>query len=508
MNQVNMQIAWNDSYLLGHEQVDMQHKEIFEIVNALNDACMNGNGKEVLQDTLRFLETYTIQHFYYEEELQLRYHYPGYDKHKKLHDDFSKTVGELKGRFSENTSSVELSNEVYEILVSWLINHIQQEDKKIANHIANSNLNSERSSLLIVDDDKSSLLVLNDILSDDYTILAARTGLEGIERANEYKPDLIVLDVLMPVMSGYDVLSVLKGSKKTRDIPVILVTGVNDTDCERKGFDLGAADYVKKPFSAPLLLKRIENQLIIVRKTKDLLESRAEVSNYAYNLEKMMCEKVEEVFDLQNAVMNTVADLVEFRDGSTGGHIMRTRLYLKALVEKLMHDQVYADELAGWNMYFFLQSAQLHDVGKIAISDLILNKPTKLTQEEFEIMKTHVNAGIDAIERIMSETHKNAFLEHALLIASTHHEKWDGSGYPMGIKGQNIPLEGRLMAIADVYDALTTSRPYKNAFTHEHACKIIEEGAGTHFDPVLVDIFCSIEDEFARIARESGGQSK
>jgi len=505
MNQVNMQITWDDNYLLGHEQVDMQHKEIFEIVNVLSNACREGNGKEVLQDTLKFLETYTIQHFYYEEELQLRYRYPEYDKHKKLHDDFSKTVSELKVRFNENGPSVELSNEVCKILVSWLIYHIQREDKKIGNHIANSNLVSERSSLLIVDDDKSSLLVLNDILSDNYTIFAARNGLEGIERANEYKPDLIVLDVLMPEMSGYEVLSILKRSEATRDIPVILVTGVNDTDSERKGFDLGAADYVKKPFSAPLLLKRIENQLLIVHKTNDLLESRAEVSNYADNLEKMMCEKVEEVFDLQNAVMNTVADLVEFRDGSTGGHIMRTRLYLKALVEKLMQDQIYADELSEWNMYFFLQSAQLHDVGKIAISDLILNKPTTLTPTEFEIMKTHVNAGVDAIKRIMSETNRNAFLEHALLIASTHHEKWDGTGYPMGIKGINIPLEGRLMAIADVYDALTTSRPYKSAFTHENACRIIKEGSGTHFDPVLVDVFCSIEAKIARIAKESGG---
>jgi len=211
------------------------------------------------------------------------------------------------------------------------------------------------------------------------------------------------------------------------------------------------------------------------------------------------------VFDLQNAVMNTVADLVEFRDGSTGGHIMRTRLFLKALVEKLMHDQVYTDELSGWNMYFFLQSAQLHDVGKIAISDMILNKPTALTSEEFEIMKTHVNAGVDAIDRIMGEAHKNAFLEHALQIASSHHEKWDGTGYPNGKKGDEIPLEGRLMAIADVYDALTTARPYKEAFTHERACTIIEEGSGTHFDPVLVKVFSSIKDEFARIAQKCGG---
>ena len=505
MNQVVKKIAWKDSYRLGHEQVDMQHKEIFEIVYILNNACVDGSGKAKLQETLRFLETYTIQHFYYEEELQLRYSFPEYDNHKKMHGAFAKTVDEVKSIFSENGSSVELSRRLNESLLSWLIHHIQREDTKIGKHIAESNASYERNSLLIVDDDKSSLLVLNDILRSDYTIFTARNGLEGIERANEYNPDLILLDVLMPEMSGYEVLSVLKDAENTKDIPVILLTGIDDTDSERMGFDLGAADYVKKPFSAPLLLKRIKNQLLIVRKTRDLVESRAEILTYAGNLEKKMCEKAEEVFDLQNAVMNTVADLVEFRDGSTGGHIIRTRLYLKALVERLMHDQVYAEELSGWNMYFFLQSAQLHDVGKIAISDLILNKPDKLTEEEFEIMKTHVNAGENAIERIMSETHKNAFLEHALLIASTHHEKWDGTGYPLGIKGKNIPLEGRLMAIADVYDALTTSRPYKEAFTHEQACKIIEEGAGKHFDPVLVDVFFRIENEFAQISRKIGG---
>jgi putative two-component system response regulator len=155
-------------------------------------------------------------------------------------------------------------------------------------------------------------------------------------------------------------------------------------------------------------------------------------------------------------------------------------------------------------MDFFLPSAQLHDVGKIAITDLILNKPGKLTEEEFEVMKTHVAVGVDAIEKIMNNAEEHAFLRHTLCIAGTHHEKWDGSGYPMGLKGLNIPLEGRLMAIADVYDALISERPYKKAFTHEEACEIIESGAGSHFDPVLVEVFRKVEDEFARVAQEIG----
>jgi putative two-component system response regulator len=195
-----------------------------------------------------------------------------------------------------------------------------------------------------------------------------------------------------------------------------------------------------------------------------------------------------------------VADLVEFRDKLTGGHINRTELYLKSLINGLIREGIYAEEVNIWDIDLFLHSAQLHDVGKIAISDLILNKPGKLTHEEFGIMKTHVTAGMGAIEKIMQNTNEHAFLQHAFLIAGTHHEKWDGTGYPSGLIGNEIPLEGRLMAIADVYDALISSRPYKEAFPHDEACQIIEEGSGTHFDPVLIDVFRLVKDEFKMVA--------
>jgi len=217
----------------------------------------------------------------------------------------------------------------------------------------------------------------------------------------------------------------------------------------------------------------------------------------------MVREKTDEVLELQNAVLSTIGDLVEFRDNPTGGHIARTQQYLRVLVERLLEKNTpYREEISQWDIDFFVQSALLHDVGKIAISDLILDKPGKLTAEEFEIMKTHVTAGVDVIERILSHTKKHAFLSHALLITGTHHEKWDGSGYPIGLTGTNIPLEGRLMAIADVYDALISDRPYKKAFSHDEACQIIEAGARTQFDPLLVEIFTETKDEFARIARE------
>ena len=187
---------------------------------------------------------------------------------------------------------------------------------------------------------------------------------------------------------------------------------------------------------------------------------------------------------------------------------MRTQRYLQALTDALVREGIYKEAVSEWDIGFFLLSAQLHDVGKIAISDLILNKPDKLTPEEFDIMKDHVAVGVDAIERIMDNTEEHAFLDHALRIAGTHHEKWDGTGYPIGLKGNNIPLEGRLMAIADVYDALISERPYKKAFTHEETCRIIEEGAGKHFDPVLVEVFRKIEDQFERIVRDNTPQNE
>jgi putative two-component system response regulator len=308
----------------------------------------------------------------------------------------------------------------------------------------------------------------------------------------------------MPGMNGYEAIKKMKADHRFTEIPVIFLTAKSDESSELEGFDLGAADYVSKPFSGPLLLKRIANQLLIVQQKKELLESQAALADYAENLEKKVREKTKEVINLQNAVLTTVADLVEFRDKLTGGHVTRTMLYLKTLVEELVKEGNFEDEVKKWDMDFFLPSAQLHDVGKIAISDLILNKPGKHTPEEFEIMKSHVTVGVDAIERIMKITKEHAFLNHALLIAGTHHEKWDGSGYPMGLKGKNIPMEGRLMAIADVYDALISVRPYKKAFSHGEACKIIEESAGTHFDPVLVEIFMKTKDNFEKIAREVG----
>ena len=361
-----------------------------------------------------------------------------------------------------------------------------------------------RTKIIMVDDNVSSLTQGRNILKTFYEVYPAPSASKLFEILENVLPDLILMDVEMPEINGYEAIEKLKADVHFADIPVIFLTARSDDSSHLEGLDLGAADYISKPFSAPLLLKRIANQLLIVRQRRELLADRTSLKNYADNLEKMVQERTMEVLHLQNAVLATVADLVEFRDRLTGGHTMRTRLYLKALLGELIRTETYKDEIADWDIDFFLPSAQLHDVGKIAICDLILNKPGSLTGEEFEIMKTHVTVGVDAIEKIMHNAEEHAFLRHSLAIVGTHHERWDGSGYPVGLRGRNIPLEGRLMAIADVYDALISIRPYKPALKHEEACRVIEGGSGTHFDPVLVDVFRNVEDEFAAVAREIG----
>ena len=356
--------------------------------------------------------------------------------------------------------------------------------------------------IAIVDDNAANLAVGRNLLKPYYEVYPVPSAAKLFSILEKFIPDLILLDVNMPDMNGYEAIIKLKSNPQYAEIPVIFLTAKNDEESELEGFDLGAADYVTKPFSGPLLLRRIACQLLLEEQKRDIIKSHAALKDYADNLEIKVSEKTSEIFNLQNAVLSTVVDLVEFRDKFTGGHITRTQHYLKTLVEESIRDGVYADQLCEWNSEFYLPSSQLHDVGKIAISDLILNKPGKLTNDEFEVMKTHVSVGVEAVKRIMGETTEHAFLHHALFFVGAHHEKWDGSGYPAGLKEKDIPLEGRLMAIADVYDALISDRPYKRAYSHEKACEIIEEGSGSHFDPVLVEVFKKVKDRFDSFSGE------
>jgi putative two-component system response regulator len=344
----------------------------------------------------------------------------------------------------------------------------------------------------MVDDDITNLTVGKNALADKFDVFTAPSGTRLFQLLEKLVPDLILLDIEMPQMSGYEIIKVLKGKEQTEDIPVIFLTSVIDPESEVHGLSLGAIDYITKPFSRELLLKRIEVHLLVETQ-------RRELKNYSQNLERMVSKKTKTVFDLQNAILKTVAELVESRDNITGGHIERTQEYLSLFIDFLLNHDIYTSELAMWDISLFIMSSQLHDVGKISIKDNILMKSDKLTGEEFEEMKKHTIYGVEIIEKIEKSTPESAFLKHAKILAGSHHEKWDGTGYPLGLNGLKIPLQGRLMAIIDVYDALTNNRPYKNAHTHEEAIEVIRKGRGTHFDPVLTDVFLEHEGEFKKI---------
>jgi putative two-component system response regulator len=312
-------------------------------------------------------------------------------------------------------------------------------------------------------------------------------------------PDLILLDIEMPEMSGYEVIKKLREMPKVRDIPVIFLTAKNDDGSELEGLSLGAIDYISKPFSPPLLVKRIENHLKLEIQKKQLQE-------FNDSLQEIVRAKTKNIVDLQQVLIRSMADLVEQRDENTGGHVERTQNYVRILLEACIEQNVYKEEIdALQDKEYFLQSTLLHDVGKIHIQDRILLKPARLDEAEFEVMKDHARYGEkiiqDSINEMARRGSQSTFLEHAKIFAGTHHEKWDGSGYPRQLSGLNIPLHGRVMAIADVYDALITQRPYKKPFSHEEAAQIIIEGRGKHFDPKLVDVFVSVQDRFQEITK-------
>ncbi|AEF82922.1 HD domain-containing phosphohydrolase [Leadbettera azotonutricia] len=356
---------------------------------------------------------------------------------------------------------------------------------------------NDKKAILLVDDNPSNLSVGKNVLKNIYNVFTIPSGEKLFDILEKIDPSLILLDIEMPGMSGYDVIKKLKADPVTMDIPVIFLTSFSDPGSELEGLNLGAVDYISKPFSPPLLIKRIQNHLLMDSQKKEL-------EDFNLNLQSMVKEKTKDIMELQNSIVQTVVEMVEFKDDITGGHIERTQNYLKSLVNDLRINKIYWKEVSSFNMEFFISSSQLHDVGKIAISDTILNKPGRLTAEEFEIMKQHAIKGEEAIQSIMLMSKKNDFLENAKIFAGTHHEKWDGSGYPRGLKGEEIPLQGRLMAIADVYDALTAHRPYKQPMSCTEAEEIIYKGSGTHFDPTLVEVFYRLAPEFAAISKQNG----
>jgi putative two-component system response regulator len=346
--------------------------------------------------------------------------------------------------------------------------------------------------IVVMDHDTTFLNFASSALGSKHDVVAVPSNEKLFQAIQKTMPDVILLDAEMSEADGYLTLRKLKNAKDTFHIPVIFSTGKIDPESEIKGLGMGAADYITKPCSQQLFLKRVELHLLFEAQKKELIKNNI-------SLEGMVNKKTRTVFDLQNAILKTVAELVECRDNVTGGHIERTQNYLKLFVSILLGYDEYAGHLLSWNLDLLIMSSQLHDVGKISIRDSILMKTSGLTKEEFEEIKKHTIYGTHIIEKIEESTSENEFLQYAKILAGSHHEKWDGTGYPYGLEGEDIPLQGRLMAFVDVYDALTTYRHYKNAYTHEESIELIRQGKGTHFDPRLSEIFLAHEKEFKNV---------
>ncbi len=363
--------------------------------------------------------------------------------------------------------------------------------------ISSENNEPVRHTILIVDDTPENLTILGEPLLRDYNVRIANSGEKALRIAHKNPiPDLILLDVMMPEMDGYEVLTRLRSEDATKEIPVIFVTALDSTDEETKGLQLGAADYITKPIQPAIVLARVRSQI-------ELKQARDNMKDMNAWLEKEIQRHIYENQLIQDASLRALACLAETRDDETGNHILRTQGYVEVLCQQLAKTEKYMQIMTPKFIATVTKAAPLHDIGKVGIPDNVLHKPGKLSPEEWKIMKTHSELGAKAIKKSI-EDQKNQtvfdFLHVAMDIAHYHHEKWDGSGYPKGLKGSDIPLSARLMALADVFDALISKRVYKPAFTLEKTTEIILEGRGSHFDPDIVDAFVAQATTFKDIA--------
>src|SRR5574343_1753770 len=352
----------------------------------------------------------------------------------------------------------------------------------------------ERASILVIDDTPGNLSLLNQLLRTHYRVKLANSGERGLELAALSPTDLILLDIMMPEMDGYEVFERLKANPATRRIPVIFLTAKSGADDEERGLAIGAVDFIHKPIAPSVVLARVRTHLQI-RNWQTFLEDKS-----AW-LQKEVESRVSEVSRLQEATIRVMVSLAEFRDECTGNHIRRTQDYVRLLAEYLSQQERDRAVLTAENIDHIAKAAPLHDIGKIAIPDHILLKPGRHTPEEFEIMKTHSVKGESMLLRTRHELgDDNMMLRFAGQIARSHHERWDGSGYPDGLAGEAIPLAARLMAVADVYDALRSRRPYKVAFSHQEAVRMVIEQAGGQFDPAAIEAFIALESSFEGIS--------
>lgn len=361
---------------------------------------------------------------------------------------------------------------------------------------------SGRQTILIVDDTPDNITLLSTLLKDKYNTKVATNGGTALQIVAGSEVDLILLDVMMPEMDGYETCRRLKNDPRSSDIPVIFLTAKTQPEDEAMGLNMGAVDYLSKPISPTILFARVATHL-------QLKNARQTLKKQNRTLEGVVEQRTGQLSLMQDATIMAMASMAETRDNETGNHIRRTQNYIAALARKLQQHPRFAAELSDENIELLYKSAPLHDIGKVGIPDRILLKPGRLDSEEFEIMKQHAVFGRDTIRQVENYIGgSNGFLTYAREIAHSHQEKWDGSGYPEQLVGEAIPLSARLMAVADVYDALISRRVYKAPFSHEEAVAIMRKGRGGHFDPDVLDAFLEIEAAFAEIARQFADEHK
>ena len=354
---------------------------------------------------------------------------------------------------------------------------------------------ASKPTVLVIDDAPDNLALMSGLLKDSYQVKVAQHGEMGLKVAlTSPPPDLILLDIMMPDLDGYEVCRRLKSNPASRAIPVIFLNAQTDLQDEQKGLLLGAVDYITKPISPSLMLARVATQIALKTNVDFLRDNNAD-------LEQEVARRIEDLSAAQDVTILAMTSLAETRDSDTGNHIRRIQHYVRALALALKDHPRFADDLGPQAISLLFKSAPLHDIGKFGIPDRILLKPSSLSPEEFEIMKTHTTLGFEAIEQAEKALGlQPPMLRTAKEIVLSHQEKWDGSGYPQGLKGDAIPMSARLMAVADVYDALISQRVYKAALPHDRAVQIVFQGRGSHFDPDMVDAFIGIQDEFQAVA--------
>lgn len=337
--------------------------------------------------------------------------------------------------------------------------------------------------ILVVDDDKTNLMLAQKILLPDYRIAATNSGKAALKYLENNRPDLILLDINMPEMDGFEVMTRILQNEETASIPIIFLTADNQAETEIRCFQMGAMDFVGKPFIPDVLLSRVS-------KTIELEQYRSNLEKMVNEQADMLMEDARRISNIQDSVIIGMANLIESRDGSTGRHVKNTQIYVKMIADELYKRHLFSDELTTDFIEEIRKAAPLHDVGKIKVPDAVLMKPGKLTEEEFEQMKTHTTQSKKIIQMIIGDVEDDHYVKLVEDIAMFHHERWDGSGYPMGLAGEDIPLAARIMSVADVFDALYEERVYKPPIRPvERILQIMMEGRGTQFDPVIIDVF-------------------